>query len=109
MVTLTHIMLTTIVHYRAMSFDQDGDVPVYVQLADILRARIESGELARRRSVPSKRPLMQEYGIAGGTVDTVVAVLRGEAWSAPSSAAGSTSRRGRPSAESPHDVNLGPP
>ena len=31
-----------------------------------------------RRPVPSKRMLTQTYGIAGGTVDKALAVLRGE-------------------------------
>jgi len=53
-------------------------VPVYVQLVSILRARIESGELPQRRAVPSKRMLMQEYGIAGGTVDKAIDIPRGE-------------------------------
>ena len=35
-------------------------------------------ELVPRRPVPSKRQLTQEYGIAGGTVDKALAVLRGE-------------------------------
>ena len=61
-----------------MSIDHDGDVPVYQQLAEILRGRIASGELAPRRPVPSKRTLMQEYGVAGGTVDKSMALLRGE-------------------------------
>jgi GntR family transcriptional regulator len=55
-----------------------SDVPVYLQLAAILRGEIERGELVPRRPVPSKRQLTQEYGIAGGTVDKALAVLRGE-------------------------------
>ena len=58
--------------------DHESDVPVYLQLADILRGQIERGELVPRRPVPSKRQLTQEYGIAGGTVDKALAVLRGE-------------------------------
>ena len=65
-------------HYLAVSIDHDGDVPVYIQLADILRARIASGELAPRRPVPSKRSLQQEYGVAGGTIDKAMAILRDE-------------------------------
>lgn len=60
------------------AIDREGDVPVYVQLAGILRAQIESGELAPRRPVPSKRTLTQTYGIAGGTVDKAIDVLRAE-------------------------------
>ena len=75
---LSVTMLCTVTHYLAVSIDHEGDVPVYVQLADILRARIESGELAPRRPVPSKRSLMQEYGVAGGTIDKAIAILRDE-------------------------------
>jgi len=53
-------------------------VPVYRQLAAILRGQIERGELAPRRPVPSKRQLTQQYGIAGGTVDKAMDLLRAE-------------------------------
>lgn len=60
------------------TIDHYGDVPVYQQLADILRRQIASGELAPQRPIPSKRTLMQEYSIAGGTIDRAVAVLKAE-------------------------------
>jgi GntR family transcriptional regulator len=65
-------------HDQAMTIDHAGDVPVYIQLADILRGRIVSGELQPRRPVPSKRTLMQEYGVAGGTIDKAIGILRNE-------------------------------
>jgi GntR family transcriptional regulator len=71
-------MLCQVTHYLPVSIDHEGDVPVYIQLADILRARIESGELAPRRPVPSKRTLMQQYEVAGGTVDKAIGILRDE-------------------------------
>ncbi len=71
-------MLCQVTQHLPVSIDHEGDVPVYVQLADILRARIESGELAPRRPVPSKRTLMQAYGVAGGTVDKAIGILRSE-------------------------------
>lgn len=58
--------------------DHEGAVPVYRQLADILRAQIESGELASGRPVPSERTLTQRYGVAVGTVKKAIAVLRAE-------------------------------
>ena len=58
--------------------DHEGAVPVYRQLADILRAQIESGELAPGRPVPSERTLTQRYGVAVGTVKKAVEVLRSE-------------------------------
>jgi GntR family transcriptional regulator len=54
-----------------------GDVqPVYQQLAKILRAQIDSGEIPPRRAIPSKRQLMQEYGVALGTVNKALDLLR---------------------------------
>ena len=61
-----------------MEIDHEGDVPVYLQLAAILRAQIESGELVPRRPVPSERTLTQRYGVAGGTVKKAIQVLRDE-------------------------------
>jgi DNA-binding GntR family transcriptional regulator len=56
----------------------ESDVPKYQQLADILRRRILSGEIQPRHPLPSKKQLMQEFGISAGTVDRAVRVLRGE-------------------------------
>jgi GntR family transcriptional regulator len=36
------------------------------------------GELPPRRPVPSKRTLQQEYGVAGGTIDKAISILRDE-------------------------------
>ena len=76
--TLGITMLHQVTHDLPVSIDHEGDVPVYIQLADILRAKIESGELAPRRPVPSKRTLMQDYGVAGGTIDKAIGILRAE-------------------------------
>jgi DNA-binding GntR family transcriptional regulator len=43
-----------------VSIDRDGPTSVYVQLAAILRARIEAGDYAPGRAVPSETALMQE-------------------------------------------------
>ena len=61
-----------------MSIDRDGPTPVYQQVAAILRARIESGELVPGRPVPSEATLMQEHGIARETARKAVRVLRDE-------------------------------
>jgi GntR family transcriptional regulator len=54
------------------------DVPVYVQLANILRAAIESGEIPPGRPLPSKTALKQRHGVADHTVRKVVAILGDE-------------------------------
>jgi len=61
-----------------MTIDHYGDVPIYQQLADILRKQILSGELAPRRPIPSKKTLTQQHAIAGGTVDRAVDLLKAE-------------------------------
>jgi GntR family transcriptional regulator len=52
--------------------------PLYVQLADILRGMIKSGELQPRAPVPSESYLQQEQGVSRGTVRMAVAILRDE-------------------------------
>ena len=56
--------------------DPDSATPVYVQVADILRSRIEAGQLLPDRPVPSEAQLQQEFGVARGTARKAIAVLR---------------------------------
>ena len=58
------------------AIDHDSAVPPYRQLAAILRGQIESGKLAGR--MPGEKTLMQEYGLALGTVLKAVKLLRDE-------------------------------
>jgi GntR family transcriptional regulator len=58
--------------------DPDGPEPVYLQLAGILRAQIDSGELPANRLIPSIDHLRQTYGLARGTVLHAIQVLRDE-------------------------------
>lgn len=51
-----------------VSVDHDAETPLWQQLADILRAQIKSGALPPGRIMPSESTLMQEYGLARGTV-----------------------------------------
>jgi GntR family transcriptional regulator len=53
-------------------------IPLYTQLADILREMITSGELQPRSPLPSESYLQQEQGIARGTVRTAIGILRDE-------------------------------
>jgi GntR family transcriptional regulator len=55
-----------------------SDVPVYLQLADLLRKRIVSGKIGPRQPLPSNKALVQTYGVARGTAERAVAVLREE-------------------------------
>lgn len=58
--------------------DHDSDVPVYVQLADIIREKIRSGEYQPRRAIPSIRTLQETYGVADGTIQKALKILKDE-------------------------------
>jgi GntR family transcriptional regulator len=61
-----------------VTIDPLGEVPLYRQLAGVLRARIASGELAANRPLPSYPTLMGEYGVARGTAAKAVRLLVSE-------------------------------
>lgn len=56
--------------------DPQSARPPYRQLADILRAKIQAGEITAR--LPGERALADEYQVALGTVRKAIAVLRDE-------------------------------
>ena len=56
--------------------DHEAGTPVWQQLADILRAQIEHGDIAPGKLLPSIRTLMQTYGVSDGTVKRAIADLR---------------------------------
>lgn len=58
--------------------DHDAETPLWLQLANILRAQIQSGELPPGRIMPSETTLMQEHGVARGTVRKAVDALADE-------------------------------
>jgi GntR family transcriptional regulator len=59
----------------AGKIDTDSPVPPYRQVAAILRGRIESGDLAPGRRLPSIADLVQTYGIARTTAAKALRVL----------------------------------
>lgn len=59
----------------AYEIDFNSDVPSYRQLADQLRAKIDSGEIAHRQLLPSINQLVGETGLAVGTVRKAISVL----------------------------------
>ena len=58
-----------------VSVDHDAETPLWIQLASILRAQIQSGELRPGRIMPSETTLMQEHGLARGTVRKAIDAL----------------------------------
>jgi GntR family transcriptional regulator len=71
--------------------------PSYLQLAAALRERIESGEIPPEEALPSITYLVQETGLAVGTVRKAIKVLADEGLVVTVPGRGSfvTKRRGR--------------
>jgi GntR family transcriptional regulator len=61
-----------------MTIDPRSHTPVYVQLADLLRERIESGDLPAGSPVGSESRLLQEYGLGRDAVRMAISLLRSE-------------------------------
>lgn len=61
-----------------MSPRTDDPRPPYVQVADVLRREIETGEFRPGQKLPSVRDLSERFGIASMTVGNVLRVLRDE-------------------------------
>jgi len=61
-----------------VTIDHDGPVPVYRQIAAILRDRIEHGEILPGHPVPSEPRLVQEFGVNRLTARKAVHVLADE-------------------------------
>jgi GntR family transcriptional regulator len=55
--------------------DRDSPLPLYYQLAQILRSRMASGELATGDRLPSERELGQQFSISRMTVRQALAYL----------------------------------
>jgi GntR family transcriptional regulator len=54
----------------------DGPVPIYVQVADYVAAKIASGQWAPGRRLPGERDLASEWGVAYLTVRRAMQELR---------------------------------
>jgi GntR family transcriptional regulator len=72
---VTQVNLFTLV---SVNLRHDSAVPIYRQLAGLLRERIASGALAPGAPMPSESSLMGEYGISRDTVRKAMDVLREE-------------------------------
>ena len=61
-----------------MTVNHDSVVPVYEQLASLLREQIEDGTRSPGRRVPSESDLCHDYGVSRDTVRAAMRVLRQE-------------------------------
>ena len=69
------ISRVTLISVDRLVIDPHGPEPSYKQLADLLRARITSGQIGPREPLPSITYLTGETGLAVGTVRRAIAVL----------------------------------
>lgn len=63
---------------RMPAIDRESAVPPYVQVANALRTRIDSGEIPAGRALPSLVKLEDEFGTARDTLRKAVQVLKDE-------------------------------
>ena len=70
---------------KPLAIDPRSSVPSYRQLADQLRAAIESGEIGPGEALPSINRIKQETGLAVGTIRHAIDVLveEGTAYTVP--------------------------
>jgi len=69
-------MLTLVIMEEPPKIDTSGPALVYVQVADHLAARIETGDLAPGSRLPPERELAAAYGVAYDTIRRATALLR---------------------------------
>jgi GntR family transcriptional regulator len=69
-------MLLPAVTYCPGMVDHEAPVPLYVQLAAIIRKKIQDGELTSR--IPSVRTLSQEYEVSHITAAKALQILKDE-------------------------------
>lgn len=63
------------IYSSLVPLDDLSPVPRYLQVAAIIRTRIEQGELGERDAIPSRLQLQQEYGVARDTAAKALRVL----------------------------------
>jgi GntR family transcriptional regulator len=69
-------MLTLVIMEEPPKIDTGGPALVYVQVADHLATRIETGDLAPGSRLPPERELAAAYGVAYDTIRRATALLR---------------------------------
>jgi DNA-binding GntR family transcriptional regulator len=63
-----------------VEIDRASAEPVYRQLADIIRGRIESGRYPPGTLIPSIERIRQETGVAVMTIRKGIGILAAEGW-----------------------------
>lgn len=58
--------------------NRNSPIPLYIQLADMLKDSIQSGELAAGEKIPSERELMKQYRLSRNTIRQAISQLNNE-------------------------------
>ncbi len=61
-----------------MTIDREGVLAPYLQLAEILRARIVSGKIPVGRRLPSRHELVAEFDLSPNTIKKALDILKAE-------------------------------
>jgi len=69
---------STLGYVASVTIDQYSEVPLYKQLAAILRGQIEAGQFSRLDPLPGEATLEQQYEVSRDTVRRAIALLRDE-------------------------------
>ncbi|MER6891992.1 winged helix-turn-helix domain-containing protein [Streptomyces halstedii] len=70
--------MTSAGHDNPVQIDPEGALAPYLQLAEILRQRIASGDIPAGRRIPSQAELEQEFGLSRNTIKRAVEILKSE-------------------------------
>lgn len=69
-------MTSRFLNIPGVTVDHESAVPLYVQVAAILRGRVERGEITSR--LPSLKTLTEEFGVSHITAEKAMQVLKDE-------------------------------
>jgi GntR family transcriptional regulator len=65
---------------RLATFDKNAEVPIYVQVRDIIKTDILEKRIRPNEKIPSENVLAKEYGISRMTVRHAIRELQKEGW-----------------------------
>lgn len=58
-----------------MGFDFNNDIPIYLQIIDLIKTKIISGEYKCQQRLPSVRELSYEFGVNSNTIQKALVEL----------------------------------
>lgn len=62
------------------SLQRDGEIPLYLQITEILKQKIVRGEIAPEENLPAEPDLCNQFGVARGTIRQALSKLENEGY-----------------------------